>query len=211
MTNDPRAVVRSGYNSLGSRYLEWTLTVDPVHRVTYMEQALEIVDPGATVVELGCGPCIPTGRLVAERRRYVGVDMSESQLALARKNVPSAHLVLADMSDVAFRVASVEAVLAFYSIIHVPRQDHERLFGAIFRWLRPGGIFAVNLVAGDNPGGFDTWIDDVRMYWSGFDAATNVELVHDAGFQILRNDVLTNFEDDQEVRFVWILGRKPAP
>lgn len=208
MTDDPRAVVRSGYDALGPRYLEWTLSVDPVHRVTYQKLALDLVEPGSIVVELGCGPGIPTGQIVAEHNRLVGVDVSRSQLALARTNIPSAHFVLADMSDIEFRPESVDAVLAFYSLIHVPREHHTRVLDSVNRWLRPGGVFAVNMVAGDNPGGFDGWIDDVQMYWSGFDAQTNVALVSSAGFEIVRDEVLTNFEDNESVRFVWIIGQK---
>lgn len=211
MTEEARGVVRIGYDTLGDRYLEWTLGVDPVHRITYQDLALELLRPGSLVVELGCGPGIPTGRLVAEEYRFVGVDLSASQLALARTNIPSGRLVCADMSQVEFRAGSVDAVLAFYSLIHVPREDHASVIGAVHRWLRPGGVFGVNLGSGDDPGSFERWIDDVPMYWSGFDAATNVELVRNAGFEILRDEVLTNFEDDEEVRFVWILAKKPDP
>ena len=210
MSKDPRAVVRSGYDKLASRYLDWTLTVDPVHRVTYQALAIDLIPRGSLVVELGCGPGIPTGLLVAQQNRLVGVDMSASQLALARTNIPTAHLVLADMSRVEFRAGCLDAVLAFYSLIHVPREDHARVLASVHRWLRPGGVFAVNLGAGDNPGGFDDWIDDVPMYWSGFDATKSLGLVRDAGFEILRVEVLTNFEDNEEVRFLWILARKGA-
>lgn len=209
MSEDARSVVRCGYDELGPRYLEWTLRVDPVHRETYQAMALDFLEPGSLVVELGCGPgtvAVPT----AERHRYVGVDVSASQLAIATRTVPSGRFVRADMSAVAFREGSVDAVLAFYSLIHIPRDDHAALIRAIARWLRPGGVLAVNLTARDDPGGIDTWIDDVAMYWSGFDAATNVRMVRDAGLEILRDEVLVNFEDDEEVRFTWVLARKPA-
>lgn len=202
--------MRAGYDELGSRYLDWTLDVDPVHRMTYQALALDLVEPGYLVVELGCGPGVPTGGIVAEHHRFVGVDLSAVQLELAREHVPSAHLVHADMSRVQFAPGCLDAVLAFYSLIHVPREDHARVLGSIRRWLRPGGVLAVNLVARDDPGSLDGWIDEVSMFWSGFDAATNVELVREAGFEIVRDEVLTNFEDDEEVRFVWILARRPS-
>lgn len=205
---NPREIVRRGYDTLGDSYLEWTLDVDPVHRVTYQDLALGLLRPGSLVLELGCGPGIPTGRHVAQEHAFVGVDLSASQLTLARTNVPSGQLVRADMSRVEFRPTSLDAVFAFYSLIHVPREDHASVIGAVHRWLRPGGVFAVNLGAGDDPGSFDRWIDDVPMYWSSFDAAANVELVREAGFEILREEALTNFEDGEEVRFVWILARK---
>ncbi len=76
-------------------------------------------------------------------------------------------------------------------------------------WLRPGGVAAFNMTGGGgDPGGIYDWIDDVPMDWSGFDGETNLRLVRDARFDIVRDEVLENFEDDQAVRFLWVLARR---
>jgi ubiquinone/menaquinone biosynthesis C-methylase UbiE len=208
MSDDPKRVVKDGYDRLGPRYLEWTLSVDPVHRVEYQAAAMQLLEPGSLVVELGCGPGVPTGQLVTEHHQLIGVDLSASQLSQARVNVPAALLVLADMSHVEFASSGVDAVLAFYSIIHLPRDDQVRVMAAVARWLRPGGVFALNLGTNNDPGGTYSWVDDVPMFWSAFDPQTALAMVSDAGFEIIRNEVLENFEDDQIVRFLWILARK---
>jgi SAM-dependent methyltransferase len=204
--SDPKDVVRDGYDRLGARYHEWTLTVDPVHRDTY-QVAVARLDPGSRVIELGCGPGT-TASPIADVHRYIGVDLSAAQLALARRNVRSASFVRADMTTVAFRPQSVDAVIAFYSLIHVPRAEQEHVLRSIATWLRPGGVAAFNMTARDDPGGVYAWVDDVPMYWSGFDWETNLGLVRHAGLTIVRHEVLTNFEDDQEVRFLWVLARR---
>lgn len=206
--SDPKNVVRAGYDALDERYLDWTLTVDPVHRLTYQALALEQLRDDSLVVELGCGPGTTASTVIA-RHRYVGVDLSVSQLALARAKIPSAGLVQADMTDVTFRPGTLDAVLAFYSLIHVPRDEQPGVLRAMVEWLRPGGLAAFNMTAGHgDPGGVYAWIDDVPMYWSGYDADTNLRLVQDAGFVVDRREVLQNFEDDETVRFLWILARK---
>ena len=206
--SDPKNVVRVGYDSLDGRYLDWTLTVDPVHRLTYQTLALEQLPNDSLIVELGCGPGT-TAATVVENHRYVGVDLSSSQLALARSKIPSARLIQADMTAVAFRPGTVHAVLAFYSLIHVPRDEQPGVLHAMVQWLRPEGLAVFNMTAGyGDPGGVYAWIDDVPMYWSGYDADTNLRLVQDAGFVVDRHEVLENFEDDETVRFLWILARK---
>lgn len=207
--SDPKDVVRDGYDTLGGRYLDWTLTVDPVHRLTYQSMVLDRLPGGSLVVEIGCGPAT-TAAVVADRHRYVGVDFSASQLALARAKLPSARFVRADMTEVAFRPGTVDCVLAFYSLIHVPREEQSGVLGAMHEWLRPGGVAAFNMTAGyGDPGGVYAWIDDVPMYWSGFDAETNLGLVRDAGLMIERHEVLENFEDDETVKFLWVVAGKP--
>ena len=47
------------------------------------------------------------------------------QLAIARENAPRARFVRADMTEVDFAPESFDAVVAFYSIIHVPRDEHD--------------------------------------------------------------------------------------
>lgn len=206
--SNPKDVVRDGYDALEGRYLDWTLNVDPVHRLTYQSTVCDRLLAGSRVVELGCGPGT-TATGVADRHRYVGVDFSASQLALASAKLPSASFVRADMTQVAFRPGTVDCVLAFYSLIHVPREEQSSVLRAIEAWLRPGGVAAFNMTAGHgDPGGVYAWIDDVPMYWSGFDAETNVGLVRDAGLVIDRHEVLENFEDDETVKFLWVLARK---
>ena len=193
---------------MGPRYLEWTLSVDPVHRITYQNKALDLLPHNSLVVELGCGPGIPTGKLVANNHRFVGVDISATQLAQAQSNIPSGCFVRSDMASVWFKPSSVDAVLAFYSLIHVPRDEHQNVLKAVHSWLRPGGVLALNMMGRDDPGGVDNWVDGVQMYWSGFDAETNLGLVRDAGFDLATSEVLQNFEDGKDVHFLWALGRK---
>ena len=78
----------------------------------------------------------------------VGVDFSAVQLRRARRLVPAARLVQADMATLQLRPASADAVVAFYSLIHVPLTDQQALFPRIRGWLRPGGYFLAIVGAG---------------------------------------------------------------
>ena len=46
------------------------------------------------------------------------------------------------------------------------------------------------------------------MYWSGFDAVTNVQMVRDAGFDLMEDEIIQEEEDGTTVPFLWILARK---
>ena len=51
------------------------------------------------------------------------------------------------------------------------------------------------------------------MYWSGYDAATNVALLEAAGFELALSEVRPQEErgpgGDAEVRFQWVLAQRP--
>lgn len=205
---DPRRVVAEGYDRLGERYYAWTTANDPRFRADYLGRLVTALRPGSSVLELGCGPGRPVAETLAPKHHFVGVDISESQLRMARRDVPRGRFLHADITTVEFRAASFDAIVAFYSLIHLTMSDHPAVIAKIARWLRPGGVFVGNFVGRENPGSIDAWIDDVPMFWSGPEPEKTVELLRAAGFDVVSNEVLANFEDGREAWFLWILARK---
>jgi SAM-dependent methyltransferase len=161
------------------------------------------------VLDLGCA----TGELLtarlAQRFAVTGVDIAERQIALARRRVATATFVWADMTKVNFPPDSFDAVAAFYSLTHLPRDEVLPLLRAVRSWLRPGGLFVASLGAGDDPGTVeDAWLG-VPMYFSGFDGAASRRLVEAAGFAIVSDREETADEDGQPTVFLWVVARNP--
>ena len=86
---------------------------------------------------------------------------------------PAALLLQADMTQVHFRAESFDAIVALYSVIHVPRERHASLFREIAGWLRPGGWLLTCLGTSDEAGTIDPDCLGAPMYWSGYEAAAN--------------------------------------
>jgi SAM-dependent methyltransferase len=88
---------------------------------------------------------VPVARDLAARGfRVTGVDASLAQIARARRNVPAASFIHADMTRAQFPADTFDAVSAFYSITHVPRDEHAALMQRIATWLRPNGFFVAS-------------------------------------------------------------------
>ena len=107
---------------------------------------------------------------------------------------------------------SFDAVTAFYSIIHVPREEHYALFQCVVRWLRPGGVFMGSLSA-SGKGQAASYEDDffgAPMYWSNYDAITNQRMVAEAGLQIVMADQKTHDFNDETETWLWILAANPG-
>jgi SAM-dependent methyltransferase len=148
-------------------------------------------------------------RRLAERHRVTAVDISAEQLRLAAERAPGVRFLQASMLDIEFGAASFDAVAAFYAITHVPRQRHADLLGRIAVWLRPGGVLLLSMGASDNPAEVeDDWLG-VPMYFSHFDAHTNLGLVQRAGFELVETDVVEEIgPDGLAERFLWVVGRR---
>jgi SAM-dependent methyltransferase len=208
MKGDEKKIVRAGYDAMAERYLSWSGDVgnDPSGR--FLNELASRLNDGARVLDLGCGAGVPSTRLLAERFDVVGVDISEAQLELARRNVPEATFIQGDFSDVAFPDKSFGGVAAFYSISHVPRDEHARLFARIAGWLKPGGLFLVTLGAEDIPDWTGEWLG-VPMFFSSHDADENRRLLRAAGLSLLLDEIVTVYEPEGEVSFLWVLAQNP--
>ena len=137
-------------------------------------------------MDLGCGAGIPATReLAGQGLQVIGVDFSAVQLRRARRLVPAARLIQADMTALQLRPASADAVVSLYALIHVPLADQQALFPRIRDWLRPGGYFLAIVGAGRWTGtepylGADMFWDhaDTGTYLRWFEAARLTPLWH---------------------------------
>ena len=117
-------------------------------------QICEILCPGDTVVDLGCGPANQLG-LVARlnpESQFIGLDLSEDMLERAQ-----AHVNRLGLKNIEFRRCdmtrldfldeqSVDAVFSTVSLHHLPSVDDlGRTFSEVNRVLRPqGGLYLVD-------------------------------------------------------------------
>ncbi len=177
---DYRALVRDGYDSVAADYNSARLA----DSAGELAPLLDALTPGSMVLDLGCGTGAPIARALARTHRVVGVDMSGGQLALAREQAPSASLIRADMSTVAFRPALFDAVVSFYAIFHLPLVEHGPLIARIAEWLRPGGY----LLATFSPEHEEGYTEDFfgqEMYWSNLGMPEYRALLASSGFAIV--------------------------
>jgi SAM-dependent methyltransferase len=207
---DPKQVVAAGYDAMAERYLAWSDLRPSATRLRYLALADKLIPAGADVLELGCGAGIPMTTRLAVGRNLTGVDISAVQIGLARANVPSATFVQADLTTLEFPPESFDAVVAFYSLTHVPRGEHAALFGRIRSWLRPGGVFLASLGVEDTPDEIEAdWLG-VDMFFSHFSARVNRRLVAEADLIVERAEVDVEPEDRHDARFLWVVARAPA-
>jgi SAM-dependent methyltransferase len=208
MSNDPKRIVADGYDVIARRYMQWSNLDPSPERMHYLNRLLGLLPRGAEVLELGCGAGIPVTLALAERCRVTGVDISAAQIALAREHVPAATFIQADITALDFPPDSFDGVVGFYTLTHVPREEHAALLERIAEWLRPSGLFFATMGASDDPGSVEPdWLG-APMFWSHFDAETNRGLVRQAGLTLLDAEVVAEDEDGQQVQFLWVVARK---
>ena len=85
------------------------------------------------------------------------------QLERARRLVPAARLLRADIAALHLAPASLDAVVSFYALIHLPLVDQQALFPRLRDWLRPGG-YLLAIVGAEPWTGTEPYLG-APMFW----------------------------------------------
>ena len=203
---DKKKIVREGYNEAAEKYL--AMRHEDLEEMKLLPEFSSLIKQGGKVLDAGCGAGLPFTKYLSDRFEVIGIDISEKQIELAKKNVPDAQFFAKDMTKLDYPDNFFDGILAYYSIIHVPREEHEDLFRNFFRMLKTDGVALLCLHATDDPMYTNDDFFGAEMFWSGFDAETNLRILQEIGFDIIWSKIV----DDslgEEGKHLFALIRKP--
>lgn len=206
-STDPKRIVEDGYDRVAHQYAhlegenEWP-------RMRWLNRLLDRLQPGSSVLDLGCGSGDPAGKAISKHHNLTGVDISEAQINLARQNVPAGNFIHGDAASVDFPAASFDAVISFYTLEHIPRREHAALMDRIFAWLDSGGYLLLSVEAGEADDITGQWLG-VPMFFSTFDPETIKNMIEASGFKILDAAIENQVEQDTVIPYLWVLAHKP--
>jgi SAM-dependent methyltransferase len=199
-------IVAAGYDAMGETFAAWREQIVGDPRRAWEDELVVRLEPGARVLELGCGAGTPETRRLAQRFAVTGVDISPRQVERARAAVPEAEFVCADFTELELPAGSFDAVCSFYVFNHVPRELLAPLLADIHRRLVPGGWLVSAFGASDLPGWTGEWLG-AQTFFSGFPPEVNSRLVREAGFVVERDEVVTFEEPEGRASFQWVLAQ----
>ncbi len=188
----PKEIVKAGYSKIGPAYR--ATRTNESRDVRLLHLLVERLPQGAMVLDAGCGSGYPVVQFLARVFQVTGMDFAEEQIRLAKRMVPGAAFVCGDITSLPFRDRTFDAVVSYYTIIHVPRSEHPELLLDFHRILRPGGLALLCMGAGDLPSDISDY-HGTQMFWSHYDSETNLRMMRETGFTILRFEIITDSTD----------------
>lgn len=97
-----------------------------------------------TVLEVGCCNGRDALEIVKHTSNYLGIDISEELIKLARKKVPEAHFEVADIEEYQLP-QGIDIIFSFASFIHTPKEVLGEVFARMFRALNPDGVIYLSM------------------------------------------------------------------
>ena len=204
------------WSRMAARYAARPIRDEATYAHT-LARAAHWLPPGARVLELGCGTGTTALRLAPHAGEYLGTDIAEGMIAIARQRgagVANLRFDLAPVDQAGRDGAPWDAALAF-NLLHL--LDNPALgVRTIFDRLRPGGVFASKTICLSEPGyGVKGWAV-ARLLLPGLQGLGKLPAMHrltraglerlftDAGFEIVESDRHGTFPHMQ-----FIVARRP--
>ena len=193
MSND---LVRQGYNKAAKDYLK---NRDQFKNIKYLEKLVKLLNPNSKILDLGCGSGKPIDSfLINNGFQVIGIDISKKQIELARKNIPDGKFEVKDIADLKENEYWVDAIVSFYTIFHLKRETHTDIFKKINSFLPKEGFILITMGSTKWQGTEDNF-HGVKMFWSHYDNKKNSEIIKNAGFEILLDEIDTSGGEKHQV------------
>lgn len=168
-----------------------------------LDQLIDMLADGSRILDLGCGNGVPFD-LYLDQKGFdlTGVDIAENHVYAARGNLPDARFIQGNFFEQEFERESFDGIVSFYAIFHIPREKHLGLLRKMHGWLSDNGAILITLGA-DEMKEDSSEFSGSEMVWSSYSMEDNIELVKEAGFELVET-----YEEDAEEHHLWVLARK---
>jgi ubiquinone/menaquinone biosynthesis C-methylase UbiE len=187
------------------------LQYKPIDR-QLLDRMAATIPEGGIICDMGCGPG-HVARYLHERGAHViGIDLSVQMIEQARQLNPGLEFKQGNMLALDVEDEAWAGIAAFYSIIHIPREEVVAALHELKRVLQPGGLLLVAFHLGTTVLHLDEWWDlPVSADFVFFLAPEMQAYLQAAGFLI--EDLIERppYPDvEHQSHRAYILAQKPA-
>ncbi len=142
--------VRDAYTAVADEYVALFDDPDKAHEADAALIRRHLTGLSGPVLDLGCGPGHWTARVHSLGADVTGIDVVPAFVDHARATHPGPVFRLGSMTELDDADHSVAGILAWYSTIHLPPPELDRVLMRLARLLVPSGVLVVGFFDSDD-------------------------------------------------------------
>lgn len=157
---DKRTQIQQAYDEIAETYHAETEEDDSGLDDSVLRKFIEYLPDDSVVLDAGCGG----DPVEIPQSEIVGIDISRGQVSYYTGD--DAELVQGDISVLPFDDNSFDGSTAFYSLIHIPLDDHQTVIDELIRVLKPGSPLLLVEGTEEWVGSNESWLESgEEMHW----------------------------------------------
>lgn len=169
---------------------------------------VEELREGNRILDLGCGTGVAAKYFTERGMRVLGVDASPAMVSMAETQAPHASFVCASMENADFPPQSFDGMCAFFSLLHLPKEEVAKLLQKSRHWITSGGTIAVAVVEGTGEGLCNNFMGKGKAaYISYFQKEEMCHLLRNAGFDVVTTKDLCISDEGFEETEIFFLAK----
>lgn len=174
------------YNNAPFNYME--LSGDEIWKkefdIKLLDSFTEKFDKAARLCDVGCGATGQIGQYLFNKGfKVCGIDISKTSILAASKLNPLIDYKVMDMKNLIFENESLDGIVAFYSIIHIPKNIVKKVFSEFKRVLKQGGRLFLAVHKGEGEHVLSkAFGDESNQHLSYFSVTEIIQYLTEGGF-----------------------------
>ena len=181
---DKRNCVKKDYDLIADMYFEeYGKMLEDVELINKFESLLE---KDSTIIDLGGGAGKLSNYLIQKGYKAICYDFSLNMKKHAEKSFPNVPFILDDIVNVKnhFSNNSIEAIIAMYSLFHIPKENINQLFTDINNILKDNGLFCFSLQLGSG----EQFVDEPYLKENGKNILYMNYLTKNEIYELVKNN-----------------------
>lgn len=186
--------------------------------IEIIDKFMNLLNPASKVLDLGGGTGKLTDLLIKNNHKATCLDFSKEMRRKAKEYFGDIPYILDDMLNIKnhFEENSLDAIIAFYSIFHVPAEDLDKLFSDMNSVLKEDGILCFSVQLGNG----ECFVDEPYLKEAGKDVLYlnffTTELINsllknngfEKVFETTKNEVGENELGNDKNQKVFVIAKK---